>query len=141
MPIILEATNTISQIEILDLRKRCARAFYDSLAFESPLVCNHPDEIEKRYEIPIDTQVNCRICLPKDLAINFLNEMHKRASRRDFAVNKFEQKFGNGNKPAKNGKALVFSYGQILHIVNLRVTIPFPSELIEYLPEGHPGRG
>lgn len=137
MPIIQTATEKIANITVEDFRQRCACAFYDSLVCGDPHSCNHPNEIQASHGIPIDTQVNLLISLPKDSAIVFLDEMHRNVGKKDFSEKKFQQKFGSKTKPAKRRKALVFSYGQILHLVQLRVEIPFPQELIEFLPEGY----
>jgi hypothetical protein len=124
-----------------------ARALLDSLSGyvvhepeNGQTVPKNPDDIpspftiEARHRIPIEDQADYGISLSKKNAVRFLRDQGRRKinSKTELEGSRYNRAFGR-RKLAKTGKALVFTYAEILYMTNHPRLVVIPNDLKGYL--------
>ncbi len=119
----------------LNFQQRLAHALNASIQIDvenDPPQPYSPSDIATDFGVPISIQRQYSICLTKDTALEFMNQLGialtKDKLRKQFSERRYNELFG---RPISSDgiKPFVFTYAEVLHMQELAIMIPFPSEL------------
>ncbi len=120
-----------------DQRRRYAEALQASILWdpEEDVLPISTDELSKEYSLPLAAMAEQLIIVDKKGAVEFLNELGLPVSVHSFrrSVTATFYKRSLKRKATTLGRKLVFSYGEILFLVDYRNEVKVPSGLLRFL--------
>lgn len=121
-----------------DQKKKFSKALRDSINLDmkhkKPRPAS-PHEIEESHGISLEDQINCYISLTKIIAMDFLKAYGKKIKESSFKKKynkKYYEDFFNREVAIVNRK-LLFTYAELLHMVEYEFKLDFPERLRKFL--------
>ena len=138
LAVLERAAKSILRLADPNLRRSHARALKDSLEVrpgDDPENLPTAKGISDYFSIDLPTLVETLICLDRESAVAFLHDMSKPMTLATFSKRYTAKKHKEllGRPPTVLGKKHVYTYGEVLHLIEYAQHLTFPPSLNRYL--------